>query len=55
MSRRSQWLSLLGGCVVLVLGIMELYQQGKWVLLILGLMIIAFTISNMVKSRLKDQ
>ncbi len=55
MSRRSQWLSLLGGCVVFVLGIMELYQQGKWVLLILGLMIIAFTISNMVKSRLKDQ
>jgi uncharacterized membrane protein HdeD (DUF308 family) len=55
MSRRSQWLSLFGGCVVLVLGIMELYQQGKWVLVILGLLIIAFTISNVVKNRLKEK
>ena len=55
MSRGTQWLSLVGGGVVVLLGLMELYNQGKWVLLILGLLIVAFTISNLVGSRLKEK
>jgi hypothetical protein len=55
MSRTTQWLSLLGGCVVVVLGLMELYQQGKWVLFILGLLIVAFSSSSMIRGRLKEK
>lgn len=50
MSRGTQILSLLGGCVVVGLGGMRLYQDGEWVLLILGLLIVAFTLSSIARS-----
>jgi hypothetical protein len=29
---------------------MKLYQEGEWILLILGLLIVAFTLSNIARS-----
>ena len=46
MSRGTQLLSLLGGCVVVVVGGMRCYQEGEWTLLILGILIVAFTLSS---------
>jgi hypothetical protein len=55
MSPSTQWLSLSGGVVVILLGFKELYNQGEWILLILGLLIVAFTISSMIRSRFKEK
>jgi len=55
MSPGTQWLSLSGGVVVTLFGLMELYNQGEWILLILGLLIVAFTVSSMIRSRLKEK
>ncbi len=51
MSRRTQWLSLLAGCFLTFMGLMKLYQGSDWVLMILGLLIVAFTISSMTRNR----
>jgi uncharacterized membrane protein HdeD (DUF308 family) len=51
MSRRTQWLSLLAGCLLIFLGLIKLYQESDYVLMILGLLIVAFTISSMTRSR----
>jgi hypothetical protein len=51
MSRRMQWLSLFGGSALTLFGVMKLYQEADWVLLVLGLLIVGFTISNMTKNR----
>ena len=51
MDRKTLWISLLGGCFLVVLGIMRLYQQGDWVLFIIGTLIIAFTASGLAKYR----
>jgi hypothetical protein len=51
MSRGMQWMSLLGGSFLSLFGLMKLYQEADWVLLVLGLLIVGFTISNMTKSR----
>lgn len=51
MSRRMQWMSLFGGSFLTLFGLMKLYQEADWVLLVLGLLIVGFTISNMTKSR----
>jgi len=50
MSRSTQLLSLLGGIVVVVLGGMRLYREGEWMLLILGILIVAFTLSNIART-----
>lgn len=50
MSRGTQLLSLLGGGAVVVLGGVRLYQEGEWVLLILGILILAFTLSNIART-----
>jgi hypothetical protein len=55
MSPGTQKLSLIGGVVVVLFGLLELYNQGKWILLILGLLIVAFTISSMLRSRPKEK
>ncbi len=55
MKRSTQWLSLLAGCLVLLFGLFELFREGKGILLILGLLIVAFTISNMMRTRQKDE
>lgn len=51
MSRRTQWFSLAGGVVLTILGFKKLYDEGDWVLLILGFLIVAFTVSNIIRSR----
>ncbi len=53
MSRWMQWLSLTGGIVILGYGIFRLLAQPEpeWVPLILGLLIVAFSVSKMVKSK----
>ncbi len=52
MSRGTQWLSLLGGCLVVLFGFVKLYREGELVLLILGLLIVAFTVSSIARTRL---
>ena len=49
MSRKFLWVSLLGGSLLVPFGIKKLYQEGDWVLLLLGVLIIAFTLSAMAK------
>jgi len=50
MSRSTQLLSLLGGIVVVVLGGLRLYREGEWMLMILGILIVAFTLSNIART-----
>ena len=51
MSRGMQWVSLFGGSILTLYGVMKLYQDADWVLMVLGLLIVGFTISNMSRSR----
>jgi hypothetical protein len=53
MSRSMQWLSLIGGIVILGYGMFRLLAQPRpdWIPMILGLLIVAFSISKIVKSR----
>jgi hypothetical protein len=48
-----QWLSLIGGIIILGYGIFRLLVQPQpdWIPMILGLLIVAFSVSKMVKSR----
>jgi len=55
MSRSTQLLSLLGGIVVVVLGGLRLYREGEWMLLILGILIVAFTLSNIARTSQGDK
>ena len=55
MSRTTQWLSLCGGVVVLLFGMKKLYEEADGVLLILGLLIVAFTVSNMIRRRRREK
>ena len=57
MSRSMQWLSLTGGILILGYGIFGLLAkpQPDWVPMILGLLIVAFSVSKMVKSRAEKE
>jgi uncharacterized membrane protein YczE len=47
-----QWLSLIGGILVLGYGVFKLFApQPEWVPMVLGLLIIAFSVSLLTKSR----
>ena len=52
MSRSMQWLSLIGGILILGYGIFRLLAQPQpdWIPMILGLLIVAFSVSKMMKS-----
>ena len=52
-----QWLSLIGGILILGYGIFRLLAQPQpdWVPMILGLLIVAFSVSKMVKSRAEKE
>jgi hypothetical protein len=52
-----QWLSLIGGILILGYGIFRLLAQPQpdWIPMILGLLIVAFSISRMVKSRAEKE
>jgi len=52
MSQPLQWLSLIGGVVILAYGIFRLFAtQPDWIPMVLGLLIVAFSVSKIVKSR----
>jgi len=55
MSRSTQLLSMLGGIVVVVLGGLRLYREGEWMLLSLGILIVAFTLSNIARTSQGDK
>jgi small neutral amino acid transporter SnatA (MarC family) len=52
MNRSMQWLSLIGGILILGYGIYKLLgqPQPEWTPMILGLLIVAFSVSKIVKS-----
>ena len=50
MSPLMQWLSLAAGVGILIYGIVKLFAEKDWVLLLLGLLIIAFTLSKMFRT-----
>ena len=51
MSRSTQWLSLIGGIIILVYGIAKLVSERDGIPFILGLLIIAFTVSKILRVR----
>lgn len=51
MNRTTQWLSLIAGICLLFYGTSKLYLVGEWVLFVLALLIIAFTLSSMSKNK----
>ncbi|MGA2937979.1 MAG: hypothetical protein ABSF52_12865 [Syntrophobacteraceae bacterium] len=57
MGRSMQWLSLIGGILILGYGIFRLLAQPQpdWIPMILGLLIVAFSVSKMVKSRAEKE
>ncbi|MCE5333380.1 MAG: hypothetical protein LLG06_02200 [Desulfobacteraceae bacterium] len=50
MSPSTQWLSLIAGIAILVYGITMIFQ-GDWIPFILGILIVAFTVSKMLKTK----
>jgi hypothetical protein len=55
MSKSMQWLSLIGGILILGYGVFKLFQpQPEWTPMILGLLIVAFSISKIMKSRAQE-
>jgi type III secretory pathway component EscS len=50
MGQSAQYLSMVAGVVILFYGITKLFEQ-DYIPFILGLLIVAFTLSKMVKSR----
>ena len=52
MGRSTAWLSLTGGVAILGYGMFRLLQpQPEWIPMILGLLIVAFSVSKIAKSR----
>ncbi|HYA41521.1 MAG TPA: hypothetical protein VEF34_09475 [Syntrophobacteraceae bacterium] len=53
MSRSFQWLSLTGGIAILAYGMFRLLAQPQpdWIPMILGLLIVAFSVSRITRSR----
>lgn len=54
MDRKTQWLSLVAGCLLLLYGMKKLYQEGDWVIAIIGFFIMAFTVSSMLRAKHKE-
>ena len=51
MDLKTLYFSLFAGCSLFLYGFKELYQKGDWVLFILGLLIVAFSVSGIFKKR----
>jgi hypothetical protein len=51
MDRKTRLFSLIAGCFLLLYGMKKLYEEGDWVLVIIGVLIVAFTVSNMMRNR----
>lgn len=54
MDRKTRLFSLIAGCFLLLYGMTKLYEEGDWVIVIIGALIVAFTVSNMVRNRRKE-
>jgi hypothetical protein len=54
MSRSNQWICLAGGIFLFLLGVKRLLQEGEWVIVILGVLILAFSTSSIIKGRQKN-
>ena len=54
MSRSNQWICLAGGIFLFLLGVKRLFQEGDWVIVILGVLILAFITSSIIKGRQKN-
>jgi membrane-associated phospholipid phosphatase len=54
MNRSTQWLSLIAGFFLLLYGLSRLYFGGEWVLSVIAVLIIAFTLSSMAKNKQKE-
>jgi hypothetical protein len=50
MSPLTQWMSLVAGVGILVYGVVKLFAEKDWVLFILGLLIVAFSLSKIFKT-----
>ena len=50
MNRSTQWLSLIAGIVIFVYGIVRLFSEHDGIPFILGLLIIAFSLSKIFRS-----
>jgi len=55
MDPKTQWLCLIGGVVLLVVGLKYLYSDGDWTLFIISSLILAFTVSSMLRRRSGDK
>jgi uncharacterized membrane protein len=51
MNRAFQWLSLVAGLLLLILGVRNLYLEGDWVIFVLSMLMIAFSISGLLKGK----
>ena len=51
MTKKTAYLCLGGGVFLFILGISRVWTQGDWVLLILSLLIVAFSTSSILKNR----
>ncbi len=47
------WFGLVAGCLLLVAGVRSLYVSGDWVLIVLSMLIVGFSISAIAKKRKK--
>lgn len=55
MDPKTQWLCLIAGIVLVVVGLVRLYSQGDWTLLIISVLIVAFAASSMLRRRSGDK
>ncbi len=51
MTRNTAWMCLGGGVIVFGIGVQRLWQHGDWALLIIGVLIGAFSISALMKHK----
>ena len=51
MDRKTQWLSMTAGVVLLIFGFKRLFEGEGWTLLILSALIVVFTLSSMIRRR----
>lgn len=51
MDRKTQYASLAGGCLLLLYSLTKVVHGEDWTLLIISVLILAFTWSSMAKSR----
>lgn len=50
MSPSTQWLSLIAGAAIFLYGIKKLFE-GDWIPFVLGFLIVAFSVSKIMKTR----